>query len=202
MPGRAEFPRLTCSALHEEANKPSLYETERRCCLLLLKLAGSLPEAVPPRHSGNHRPTEASRQPGHSFPRIVQQARPGIGTEELIPLPFPAAQLRMKLEFFVLNKQEKKRQKNPDKLRNWHILLLRGRCFTTQQLRRKCRNCPAVLGSILTWQRLPKAAPKQPELQKTRANRSLLPSSSSPGQALGVNFLRLLQDSEELGEIH
>lgn len=112
------------------------------------------------------------------LPRIIQQARPGIGTEELIPLPFPLAQLRMKLKLFVFKKQQqKKKRQKPDKLRNWHILLQGGRCFTTRHLRKKCRHCPAVLGSILTWDPTaqsssntsPKAgssAPNQPELHK------------------------------------
>lgn len=43
------------------------------------------------------------------LPGIIQQARPGIGTKELIPLPFPAAQLRMKLKLFVFNKQTTKK---------------------------------------------------------------------------------------------
>lgn len=148
----------------------------------MLKLAGSLPEAVPPQHSGNHRPFQEP-WPAHVSLDIPPQnhstSTSGNWDRGTDPTAFPTGTAKDETEALCVQKTttKKKRQK-PDKLRNRHILLLQGgRCFTTRHLRRKCGHCPAVLGSILTWDPTaqsssntsPKAgssAPNQPELHK------------------------------------
>lgn len=107
------MPRLTCSALLEEANKPSLSETERRCCLLLLlKLAGSLPEAVPPRHSGNHRPFTSAWT---FLPQNRSTSTSGNWDRGTDPTAFPSSTAKDETGILCAQRTGKKSQKKPKK---------------------------------------------------------------------------------------
>lgn len=185
----------------------------------MLKLAGSLPEAVPPQHSGNHRPLQEPR-PAHVSLDIPPQSHStstsGNWDRGTDPTAFPTGTAKDETEALCVQKStKKKKRQKPGKLRNWHILLRGGRCFTTRHLRRKCRHCPAVLGSILTWdptaQSSSNTSPKlgtQPQTSLSFTNQ-VKPVTShfqfiprTPGQALGVNFLWLPRDSAQVGEMH
>lgn len=161
----------------------------------MLKLAGSLPEAVPPRFSGNHRPLQ---EPGPAHVSLGHSSTSTSGNWDrgTDPTAFPTGTAKDETEALCVRKtttaKKIKAPKNPDKLRNWYILLHGGRCFTTQHLSRKRRPCPALLGSSLSWdptaQSSSNTSPKAgssalnpPESHKTRSDRSLLTSSSPPG---------------------
>lgn len=121
---------------------------------MLLKLAGSLPRAVPPLHSGNHHPYKP--WPAHVSldipPRNYSTSTSGNWDRGTDPTAFSSSTAKDETEALCVQQTNKKKpQLKPDELRNWHILLQGGRCFTTQHLRRKCKHRPALLGSILTW---------------------------------------------------